>query len=70
MTINESIKAIDNLNMVFKSMKKKKIRCVENGRTWDSIADLAREYELPYHSVASSINSQGKYNGYHFEYVK
>lgn len=70
MTIIQAVDAINDMNMKFESKRKKKIRCIENGRVWDSIADLAREYELPYNSVASSINSTGKYSGYHFEYVK
>lgn len=70
MTIQTAITSINDMNMKFESKKKKKIRCVENGRVWNSIADLAREYELPYNSVASSINSTGKYSGYHFEYLE
>lgn len=49
---------------------KKKIRCVETGREWDSIIDIAREFDLPYVSFAACIRNRGKYGAYHFELVK
>lgn len=63
--------AVEKIEMEFKVRPyRKKIRCVENGRVWESIAELCKEYDLPEMSVRVSIKKYGKYGGYHFEYVK
>lgn len=63
-------KTAEKIEMEFKVRPyRRKIRCIENGREWESIAALCREYGLPEMSVRVSIKKYGKYSNYHFEYV-
>lgn len=62
----------NNNEMIFnvRECSRKRVRCIENGREWNTIADLAREFKLNEKSVRASIHSIGKYGVYHFEFVK
>lgn len=70
MTINESVKEIEKMNLALTVRgNRKKIRCMETGIVWESLADVAREFNLPYISFATCIRKYGKYGPYHFEYI-
>lgn len=50
--------------------KPNRIRCLENGREWDSIRDLCKEFNLNLNSVNYALYTRKKYGGYNFEFIK
>lgn len=62
--------AAEKIEMEFKIRPhKRRVRCIDNGRVWESVAELANEYELNEKSVRSSIYRFGKYGNYKFEFI-
>lgn len=47
-----------------------RIRCLENGREWDSIRLMCKEFNLNLNSVNNAIYTRKNYGGFHFEFIK
>lgn len=49
---------------------RRKLRCIDTGREWNSVQEFANEYELNASSARVSITRYGKYGNMRFEFFE